>query len=206
MRRGENWAVLGPNGAGKSTILKLVLGEHLQVYSNKVWVFEKRRGSGESIWDIKKRIGVVSSELQVHYRRKISAVEVVISGLHDSVGLYRRPTAEEEATAQRWIRTLGVEDLAKQPFDQLSYGQKRMVLLARAMVKSPALLIVDEPCHGLDIPNRARILDLLERVGRTRTSLLYVTNHREEILSCITHVLRLQKGEVLRQGKKEEVL
>ena len=100
----------------------------------------------------------------------------------------------------------GIEDIARSLITHLSYGQRRMILLARAMVKSPVLLIVDEPCHGLDIPNRIRILGILEKIGRTRTQLLYVTNHREEILNCISHVLQLEKGKVVRQGKKEEVL
>jgi molybdate transport system ATP-binding protein len=206
MRQGENWAILGPNGSGKSTILKLILGDNLQGYANQVILFGRQKGTGETLWEIKKRIGAVSSELQVQYRKKMSAYDVIASGFYDSIGLYQYPTRDQKKAVDQWIQLLCIEDIARQPFHQLSYGQRRMILLARAMVKSPALLIVDEPCHGLDIPNRKRVLDILERIGHTRTNLLYVTNHKEEILDCVTHVMRLQKGKVLSQGKKEEVL
>jgi molybdate transport system ATP-binding protein len=206
MRRGENWAILGPNGSGKSTILKLILGDNLQGYANQVILFGRQKGTGETLWEIKKRIGAVSSELQVQYRKKMSAYDVIASGFYDSIGLYQYPTQEQKTIVDQWIQLLCIEDIASQLFHQLSYGQRRMILLARAMVKSPALLIVDEPCHGLDIPNRKRVLDILERIGHTRTNLLYVTNHKEEMLDCVTHVMRLQKGKVLSQGRKEEVL
>ena len=205
MRRGENWAILGPNGSGKSTILKLILGDNLQGYANQVILFGRQKGTGETLWEIKKRIGAVSSELQVQYRKKMSAFDVIASGFYDSIGLYQFPTQEQKKIVDRWIQGLRIEDIARQPFHQLSYGQRRMILLARAMVKSPALLIVDEPCHGLDIPNRKRVLDILERIGHTQTNLLYVTNHKEEILDCVTHVMRLQKGKALSQGRREEV-
>lgn len=206
MKRGENWAILGPNGSGKSTILKLILGDHLQGYSNQITLFGKRRGSGETLWEIKKNIGAVSSELQVQYRKKMSAGDVVASGFYDSIGLYQSPTAAQTRMVDQWVEFLNVGDIAREPYPELSYGQKRMILLARAMVKSPALLVVDEPCHGLDIPNRRRVLKILEKIGKTKAHLLYVTNHQEEILNCITHIMRLQQGKVLGQGRKEEVL
>ncbi|HEX7373020.1 MAG TPA: ATP-binding cassette domain-containing protein, partial [Thermodesulfobacteriota bacterium] len=139
-------------------------------------------------------------------RKRISAFEVIASGFYDSIGLYRAPTAEQKEVADRWVDFLGIKDLAKEPFLQLSFGQRRMILLARAMVKSPSLLIADEPCHGLDVPNRGKILAVLEKIGRTPTRLLYLTDRRDEIPGCITHVLRLEKGKVLRQGRKEDVL
>lgn len=205
MKRGENWAIFGPNGSGKSTILKLILGENLQGYSNKVFLFGRQKGTGETLWEIKKKIGVVSSELQIKYRKKMNAYDVIASGFHDSIGLYQYPTPEQKKVVDQWIGILHIEDIACQNFDHLSYGQKRMILIARAMVKSPLLLIADEPCHGLDIPNRKRVLDIIERIGRTETNLLYVTNLQEEIPDCITHILLLQKGKVLKQGEKEEV-
>lgn len=206
MRRGENWAILGPNGSGKSTVLRLILGENLQGYANQIVLFGKQKGTGETLWEIKKRIGAVSAELQVQYRKKMSAYDVMASGFYDSIGLYQYPSPREKVIVDRWIALLGIRDISAQPYHHLSYGQKRMILIARAMVKSPALLIVDEPCHGLDIPNRRRILELIEIIGKTPTHLLYVTNHREEIVSCITHVLRLMNGKVVSQGRKEEVL
>jgi molybdate transport system ATP-binding protein len=206
MKKGENWAILGPNGSGKSTIVKLILGDNLQGYANQVMLFGKRKGSGETLWEIKRHIGAISSELQVQYHKKMSAYDVIASGFYDSIGLYQYPTPKQKAIADGWIELLKIGDISNQPYHQLSYGQKRMILLARAMVKSPALLIMDEPCHGLDISNRRRILRIIEMIGGTRTHLLYVTNHRDEILNCITHVMRLHKGKVLRQGRKEDVL
>jgi len=206
MKTGENWAILGPNGSGKSTIVKLILGDNLQAYANQVFLFGKRKGSGETLWEIKRQIGAVSSELQVQYRKKMSAYDVIASGFYDSIGLYQYPTPKQKAIVDGWIELLKIGDISNQPYHQLSYGQKRMILLARAMVKSPALLIMDEPCHGLDISNRRRILRIIEMIGGTPTHLLYVTNHRDEILNCITHVMRLQKGKVLNQGRKEDVL
>jgi molybdate transport system ATP-binding protein len=206
MKRGENWAILGPNGSGKSTILRLILGENLQGYSNQITLFGRQKGTGETLWEIKKRIGAVSAELQVQYRKKMSAYDVLASGFYDSIGLYQYPTSKEKKIVDRWIQVLRIDDIAKEPYHHLSYGQKRMILLARAMVKSPLLLIVDEPCHGLDLLNRKRVLEILERIGRTQTNLLYVTNHRDEILNCVTHVMRISKGRVLSQGKKEDVL
>lgn len=183
----------------------MILGDHLQGYANEITIFGRPKGSGETLWDIKKRIGIVSSELQVQYRKKMSAYDVIASGFYDSIGLYRQPTPEQKEEADRWVEIMRLEDIAGEPYHHLSYGQRRMILLARAMVKSPALLIVDEPCHGLDIPNRLRILGILEKIGQTRIQILYVTNHREEILTCISHVLQLEKGRVVRQGKKGEV-
>ncbi|HYA94546.1 MAG TPA: ATP-binding cassette domain-containing protein [Thermodesulfobacteriota bacterium] len=206
MRRGENWAILGTNGSGKSTIVKLILGDNLQGYANQVMLFGKRKGSGEILWEIKRHIGAVSSELQVQHRKKMSAYDVITSGFYDSIGLYRYPTPKQKKIVDGWIELLKIGDISNQPYHQLSYGQKRMILLARAMVKSPPLLIMDEPCHGLDISNRRRILRIIEMIGGTPTQLLYVTNHRDEIPNCITHVMRLHKGKVLSQGRKEDIL
>ncbi|MCP4687052.1 MAG: ATP-binding cassette domain-containing protein [Desulfobacterales bacterium] len=191
-RQGENWAVIGPNGAGKSTLLSLITADHPQAYSNDVRLFGRRRGSGESVWDVKTRIGQVSSEFQVRYQKRLGMFDVVLSGFFDSVGLYRIASPEQKEAARRWIIRLGLEEKAERMFDQLSFGERRMTLLARAMVKSPELLVLDEPCQGLDRTNRAIILDAIERIGaRTPTHLLYVTHHEEETPPCITHILRL---------------
>ena len=206
VRRGENWAIIGPNGSGKSTILELILGDNLQGYSNEITLFGKPKGSGETLWEIRNHTGVISSEFQVQYRKKMAAYDVIASGFYNSIGLYQFPTPEQRRAVERWVEILAIRDMVKESYHQLSYGQKRMILLARAMVKSPLLLILDEPCHGLDIPNRRRILKIIEMIGRTQTNLLYVTNQKDEILDCITHIMLLQKGKVLNQGRKEKVL
>jgi molybdate transport system ATP-binding protein len=194
VRRGEDWAVVGPNGSGKSTLLSLITGDNLQVYANEVYLFGKKRGEGESIWEIRRRIGVVSPELQLRYRKPVRVRDVVLSGFFDSIGLYHRPDRDQEATADRWLTILGMTDLADRIFTRTSYGEKRLTLIARAMVKAPELLILDEPCQGLDGANRERVLALMEEIGeRTETGLIYITHHEEEMIPCIDHILRLEK-------------
>jgi len=194
VQRGEHWAVVGPNGSGKTTLLGLITGENLQVYANEVSLFGKRRGEGESIWEIRRRIGVVSPELQLQYRRPVPVRDVVLSGFFDSIGLYRRPRPKQEAIADRWLEYLGMAEMAMRPFTRLSYGEKRLALIARAMVKSPELLILDEPCQGLDRSIREMVLALMESIGkRTSTGLIYITHHKEEMIPCTRHILRLEK-------------
>jgi molybdate transport system ATP-binding protein len=200
VRRGENWAVLGPNGAGKTTLLGLITGDNLQGYANEIYLFGALKGSGETLWDIREKIGVVSSELQVRYRKGNQARDVVASGLFDSIGLFRRLNPEERRTVEDWMDLLGILPMAERAFDRLSYGERRMVLIARAMVKSPPLLILDEPCQGLDPANRRKMLKLIDRIGAgTGTRIIYVSHYEEEIPSCINRVLRLgrekQEGE-----------
>ncbi len=190
----ENWAIVGPNGAGKSTLLKLIVGDNQQVYSNKVKIFGKKRGSGESIWEVKNKIGYISSEFQFNYRKRINAVEVVLSGFFDSIGLYRTASASQINMAQEWLNTFGITHLENRRIDSLSDGEKRLVLIARVLVKSPLLLILDEPCQGLDPVNRKMILDLVDSVGHSGMSnLLFVSHHADEIPSCMTHMLEFKK-------------
>jgi len=194
VRRGENWAVLGPNGAGKTTLLNLITGDNLQGYANEIRLFGRLKGTGETVWDIRQNIGVVSSELQERYRRGIQARDVVASGLFDSVGLFRRLTPEARDRVEAWMDLLGILPLAERAFDGLSYGERRMALIARAMVKSPLLLILDEPCQGLDAANRRKMLKLIDRIGgATGTRILYVSHYEDEMPSCINRILRLER-------------
>lgn len=192
VRPGENWAVTGPNGSGKSTLLALIAGDHPQAYANEIYLFGRRRGSGESIWDIKKRIGFVSSEFQVRYRKPLSAFAVAASGFFDSVGLYREIDSGKRRRVRDLFELFGIKEIAGSMFNRLSYGERRMVLLARAMVKCPELLLLDEPCQGLDERNRRLIMDIVEFIGtRTETRLIYVTHRRDEIPACIDRELKL---------------
>ena len=194
VKHGENWAILGPNGSGKTTLLNLITADNPQAYANRIYLFGQRRGSGESIWDIKQRIGTVSSEFQIRYRKSIAAFEVVLSGFFDSVGLYRHASAQQKQTAEQWMAVLGIAHKSDKAFNQLSYGEQRMVLLARSMVKMPLLLILDEPCQGLDRTNRQRILDAIDVIGRhSGTHILYVTHYPDEIPACITHMLQFKQ-------------
>jgi molybdate transport system ATP-binding protein len=198
VRRGEHWALLGANGAGKTTLLSLILGDHPQVYANDVRLFGRRRGSGESIWEIKRRIGWVAPELHLHYPHTVTALQVVCSGFYDSVGLYRQSTPEEQEMARAWMAHLGVAALRETAYGSLSEGQQRLVLLARALVKQPELLVLDEPCQGLDAANRARVRRTVDAVGRQRdTSLVYVTHNPDELPPVLTHLLRLERGRVV---------
>ena len=195
MKKGEHWAIAGPNGAGKSTLLSLISAENLQAYSNKIYLFGRRRGTGESIWDIKKKIGKVSAELQVRYYSHLSTMQVILSGFFDSMGLYQQYSPEQRLIALQWIRIFSLEEKADSPFNQLSQGQQRMALLARAMVKSPLLLILDEPCQGLDYANRKKILDLVDYIAKnTEVHILYVTHHLDESLACINRILQFERS------------
>lgn len=197
MKRGENWAIAGPNGAGKTTLLSLIAGDNLQAYANEIYLFDRRRGSGESIWEIKERIGMISSEFQIRYRKSIRVLEVVLSGFFDSVGLYRQTTPTQRQLAQQWIEYIHMAEKMDAYFNRLSYGEQRLVLLARAMVKLPLLLILDEPCQGLDRTNRRMILDVVDAIARNKkTHILFVTHHAEEIPACITHILQFPEMSV----------
>lgn len=192
--RGHHWAVTGPNGSGKSTILRMIYAELAQAYANDIRLFGKRRGTGETIWEIKRHIGMVGTEGQLDYRKSIPAEQVVLSGFTDSVGFYRHARPSELQAARRWMDTLGIDELASVRYARLSYGQQRLVLIARALVKSPQLLLLDEPCQGLDSENRRLVLSTIETVGtRTSTHLLFVTHHEEELPACIHRVMRIGK-------------
>jgi molybdate transport system ATP-binding protein len=191
VERGQHWQIVGPNGAGKSTLLSLVTGDHPQGYSNDLTLFGRRRGSGETIWDIKQHIGYVSSSLHLDYRVSSSVRNVVISGFFDSIGIYQAVSDRQHALARQWLALLGMSgSVADSPFHDLSWGQQRLVLIARALVKHPALLILDEPLQGLDPINRLlvrRFVDVL--IGEGRTQLLFVSHHAEDAPQCITHRL-----------------
>ncbi len=198
MRSGENWALIGPNGAGKTTLLRLITGDNLQAYANHLELFGRRKGSGESVWDIKAHIGWVADDLQARYQRNLTGYDVICSGFFDSIGLYRFCSSSQKRAARQWIDTLELDDLADEPFHRMSFGQQRLVLIARAMVKSPELMILDEPCSGLDAAHRLRVLQLVDHIGRRPdTGLLFVSHHPEEIPACVSRRLYLDAGRVV---------
>jgi molybdate transport system ATP-binding protein len=195
LRRGEHCALLGPNGAGKSTLLSLLLGDNPQAYANDIRLFGRQRGSGESIWDIKSRIGWVAPELLLHYPPAWSCREVVLSGFFASVGLYREGTPSQDPKVLGILAWMGLDSQANRPLHELSHGNQRMVLLARALVADPDLVVLDEPCHGLDAQHTAMVNQAVDRAARElATSTLYVTHHEGELPACVTRVLRLKNG------------
>jgi molybdate transport system ATP-binding protein len=189
---GEHWQISGPNGAGKSTLLSLVTGDHPQGYSNDLTLFGRRRGSGETIWDIKKHIGYVSSSLHLDYRVSTTVRNVILSGYFDSIGIYQAVSDKQRKLAQQWLDILGFNaQTADAPFHSLSWGQQRLALIVRALVKHPTLLILDEPLQGLDPLNRQlirRFVDVL--IGEGETQLLFVSHHAGDAPACITHRLQ----------------
>lgn len=190
--RGEHWALQGRNGAGKSTLLSLICADHPAAYACDISLFGRRRGTGESIWEIKKHIGFVSPEFHRAYKENRPAIDIVASGLHDSVGLYKRPRPEQVDTCLFWMRVFGIESLKDRMFLTLSSGEQRLCLLARAFVKDPALLILDEPLHGLDTYQRHLVRDVIGTFcQRPDKTLIMVTHYVEELPGNITKKLVL---------------
>ncbi|MBT5203225.1 MAG: molybdate ABC transporter ATP-binding protein ModF [Gammaproteobacteria bacterium] len=194
INQGEHWQLTGPNGSGKTTLLALITGDNPQCYQNDLFLFGYQRGRGESIWDIKRHIGYVSSALQWDYRVSISAENVILSGFFDSIGLYVKASDQHRVIAHQWLGILGMEDRWQSPLNQFSYGDQRLLLIARAMVKRPSLLILDEPCVGLDSLNRQLVLSLIEIICQSgHTTVVYVNHHAEDTIPSIQLTLDLSE-------------
>jgi molybdate transport system ATP-binding protein len=180
--RGEKWVVKGENGCGKSTLLSLITGDNLQVYSNDVKVFGKKRGPGTSIWELKKNTGLISPLLHLKYDKNIEAFKVLLSGYFDSVGLYAKPSKKQLDTAKYIFKKFNIEDLFYKNFLFLSYGQQRLILILRSLIKDPDLIIMDEPCHGLDPFHRKIVKDIVRTICKMpHKSLIYVTHSDSEL-------------------------
>ncbi len=206
MTSDDHVLIEGPNGCGKSTLLSLIDGENHKGYGQEVYLFGQRKGSGESIWDVKSHFGIVSNELHNKYVKGWKVLDVVVSGYFDSVGLYDDSGSVEWDGARAWLKTLRIETLEKTYYHEISFGQQRLVLLARAMVKHPAVLILDEPCVGLDDYHRQLILGTLSRIAeQTQTRIVYVSHVSDEEPDFATQRLRFveagQGGYTVRQDK-----
>lgn len=190
----EKWAVSGENGSGKSTLLSLVCADNPQSYACDITLFDHKRGSGESIWEIKKHIGYVSPEMHRAYQKNLPTIDIVASGLHDTIGLYKRTPKEQLDSCRWWMDMFGIAHLTERDFLTLSSGEQRLALLARAFVKDPQLLILDEPLHGLDSYNSQLVKDIIETFcSRPGKTLVMVSHYEEELPACITHRLVLKR-------------
>ncbi|WP_163934096.1 ATP-binding cassette domain-containing protein [Paraferrimonas sp. SM1919] len=176
----QHTLITGKNGAGKSTLLQLITGDCPQCYSNDVTVFGYRRGTGESIWDIKKHYGLVNSELHRYYRIACDTLTVVASGFHDSIGVYKQVNSKQISLAKQWLDFVGLRDHQQTRFQNLSFGQQRLALIARALVKSPLLLILDEPTQGLDEQHRQMVLNLITKIANEKLATILYVSHLED--------------------------
>lgn len=193
IKANQHWQLSGQNGSGKTCLLNLITGDNPQCYSNDIEVFGFKRGSGESIWQIKQHIGYISNALHMDYRVSTSALNTIVSGFYDSIGLYQKASDSETDIALQWLQLLGLSEYKNSSFTQLSYGDQRMLLIARAMVKHPTLLILDEPCLGLDEANRQRVLLLIEKICAAQSStVIYVNHHDNDKIAGIEHYLKME--------------
>ncbi|MEO6734288.1 MAG: ATP-binding cassette domain-containing protein [Ferruginibacter sp.] len=177
---GEFWQLTGPNGSGKSTLLSLITGNSAKGYGQDLVLFGHRRGTGESVWDIKEKIGYFSPAMTMQFERQDSIEQMVISGFYDSVGLYIKPTDRQAQIAREWLSLMGFYKDKDKPFRLYPAGRQRMILIARAMVKHPPLLILDEPTAGLDDEMAALFVSLVNKIAKETNSAIVYVSHREE--------------------------
>lgn len=198
VRNGEKWCITGPNGSGKSTLLSLITADNPQAFANDIYLFDRKKGSGETIWEIKKRIGFVSPELHQYFDRTMSCFKVVASGLFDTVGLFKKMNQEQMDKVNHFLGLFELKRISEKPLGALSQGMQRWVLLARALIKNPPLIILDEPCQGLDDDMCMQFIAFIEKYcNTTGRTLLYVTHVAEEIPACIGKMIKLKEGKII---------
>ncbi|WP_374360168.1 ATP-binding cassette domain-containing protein [Cloacibacterium sp.] len=196
LNEGEKWLLQGPNGSGKSTLLSLLNGDHPQAYANEIHLFGNKRGSGESIWDIKEKIGIISPELHWYYDLNANVGQSIASGFFDSMSLYKKLSFEQQQKLEQILLFFDLKEDKNKKLNTLSLGKQRLALLARTIVKNPELLVLDEPCQGLDVQQTKyfnRVVDDLCKRGQT---LIYVGHFESQLPKCISHKLILENGEI----------
>lgn len=206
VRKGDKWSLSGPNGSGKSTLLSLITADNPQAFANDIVLFDRQRGSGETIWDIKRNIGYISSELHDHFDKGVTCFDAVASGLFDSVGLFRKLNAQQRLKVSECLKAFGLVSYEQTTFGSVPFGVQRLILLARAIIRNAPLLVLDEPCRGLDHVSRARFLQFLNVLCDQHRTLIYVTHLEDEIPPCINQFLKLENGiikEIKEYGKDD---
>src|SRR5579871_354162 len=198
VKKGERWNLSGPNGAGKSTLLSLVTADNPQAYANEIYLFDKRRGTGESIWDIKQKIGFVSPELHLYFDFSATCFEVIASGLFDTIGLFRQLNELQIEKVSLWLKLFRLENVISKRLPQISLSEQRKTLLARALIKTPPLLILDEPCQGLDDEQTEYFKELIDQICTAfNSTLIYVSHYQNQIPECVNDFLNLENGRVV---------
>lgn len=180
IKSGQHCIITGPNGCGKSTLLHIITGDNSKCYSNDLEVFGHKRGTGESIWEIKKQMGIVSPELHRNHRCPGSVLDIVLGGIYDSIGLYVKPTKLDIQQGKKWLDWLDMSDKKDLAFRRLSFAEQRLVLIARGLIKMPKLLILDEPTQGLDDHYREQLLELMNKIAKEELSTILFVSHRED--------------------------
>ena len=191
--RDTHCCVSGPNGCGKTTLLSLVTGDNHKAYGQDITLFGIRRGSGESVWDIKQKYGQLDTQLHLNFARGMRVVEVVVSGFFDTIGLFDEWGDAQREVAEQWLEALGLAEYRREGFDALSFGLQRMVLLARAMVKSPVILLLDEPTLGLDGHHRKLMLRAIDHIAaNSDTQIIFVSHSAGDTPACINQHLEFK--------------
>ncbi len=189
---GEKWLLQGVNSAGKSTLLSLINGDHPQAYANQIELFGRLRGSGETIWDIKRQIGYISPELHWNFDKSISCLNAILSGFFDTQGLYHLANNDQKKLAISYLEQLNLCYIAEMPLYQVSSGIQRLMLLIRALVKNPPLFIFDEPCQGLDDEQSQFFVNLLDNLFTySNHTIIYVSHREDQIPKCVNKYFKL---------------
>ncbi|NNV54283.1 ATP-binding cassette domain-containing protein [Limnovirga soli] len=198
VNKGECWQISGPNGSGKSTLISLINGDNPQAFANEIYLFDKRKGRGETIWEIKQKTGYVSPEMHQYFAYDLTCFQVVASGIFDTIGLFRKLEETQTHLVQQWFEITGLTYLQNKLFGFLSNGQQRLILLIRALIKNPPLLILDEPCQGIDSATAQTYIQLVNDIClKYNKTLIYVSHYQHELPECITHVLQLEHGRIV---------
>ena len=204
VKSGEFWQLKGPNGSGKTTLLTMIDGDNPKAYGQQIYLFGKLKGTGETVWDIKKKIGYFTPAMMELFKaRRHKAEGMIIGGLHDSIGLYRTPTDAQRHLAEAWLKVIGLEHKKNCAFVDLSQVEQRMILIARAMVKHPPVVILDEPSNGLDDYAASMLVALINKVAEESSSAILYVSHRNEAGLTPSKILELIPSN---EGSKGHIL